>query len=303
MPTRPSITIAIPYYAGRAYLAEAIASVQAQSERDWRLIVVDDAGPEPADELVASYGDERMSYVRNDVNRGLAANWNECIRLARTDLVTLLHADDRLLPEYVSAVLEAAESEPDVAALFTDVVIIGPDGGPSRSFVDWVKRRAVRLPVDHLLGGDRDLAGILSNNYVFCPTLCYRRAIVGSAPFDEHWQMVMDLDLVARLMLDGHELAALREPLYEYRRHRGNATNALTASAVRFEEEITLYRELAVEAAEQGWTRTAKAGRRRRMVRAHLALRAAGDLVRGRPSAARTKAALLRQDLRRRPQP
>ena len=300
MSPRPTITVAIPYYSGRAYLAEAIASVQAQTERNWRLLVVDDAGPEPADELVASYGDERMTYVRNDVNRGLAGNWNECVRLARTELVTLLHADDRLRPGYVAAVLEAAESEPEVAALMTDVEIIGDDGRPSRSLPDWVKRRARRLPVDHVLGGDRDLAGILSNNYVFCPTLCYRREIVGAEPFDEHWKMVMDLDLVAHLLLHGRELAALREPLYEYRRHRANATNALTASAVRFEEEIALYRELAVEAASQGWTRTAKAARRRRMVRAHLALRATVDLVSGRMSAARAKARLLREDLRRR---
>ena len=31
---RPTITVAIPYYSGRHYLAEAIASVQAQTERN-----------------------------------------------------------------------------------------------------------------------------------------------------------------------------------------------------------------------------------------------------------------------------
>jgi glycosyltransferase involved in cell wall biosynthesis len=96
----PTITVAIPYFAGRSYLAEAIDSVRAQTVSDWRLLVVDDAGPEPSGDLVAAYADDRIEYVRNPVNRGLAGNWNECVRRASTDLVTLLHGDDRLAPEH-----------------------------------------------------------------------------------------------------------------------------------------------------------------------------------------------------------
>jgi glycosyltransferase involved in cell wall biosynthesis len=298
MASPPSITIAIPYYSGLDYLADAIASVRDQTVADWRLIVVDDAGPEPCADLVAAYADERMTSVRNAANRGLAGNWNECIRHATTDLVTLLHADDRLAPGYMAAVRVAASAHPDAAAVFTDPRVIGPDGGPARSLPDEIKRLARRPRRDHVVAGDRDLASILANNYVFCPTLCFRRAVVGDAPFDERWRMVMDLDLVARLLLDGRRFAAVRAPLYEYRRHGGNQTNVLTASAVRFEEELALYRELAEHAARRGWTRTARAARHRTMVRVHLALRAALDLAGRRTSAARTKARLLSDDLR-----
>ncbi|MGD9702320.1 MAG: glycosyltransferase family 2 protein [Acidimicrobiia bacterium] len=300
METTPAITVAIPYYAARSYLAEAIDSVLGQSLQDWRLLIVDDAGPEPAADLVASYADDRIEHVRNPVNLGLAGNWNECIRRASTDLVTLLHGDDRLAPGYVAAVVAAAIDHPDVAAVFTDPVVIGEDGRPARSLPDAVKRLARRPRTDHVVDGDRDLASILANNYVFCPTLCFRRSVVGERPFDERWKMVIDLDLVARLLLRGERLAAVRSPLYEYRRHGGNQTNVLTSSAVRFEEELALYRELAVVAAGQGWQRTARAARRRSMVRTHLALRAGLDLAARRVPAARAKTRLLVNDLRSR---
>ena len=61
--------------------------------------MVDDAGPDPeACELVAGYADDRLTYVRNETNLGLAGNWNTCLRIAETEYVTLFHADDELDP-------------------------------------------------------------------------------------------------------------------------------------------------------------------------------------------------------------
>ena len=52
----PRISFCIPYYQNHQYLMEAIESVRAQSMPDWDLVVVDDCGPEPAEDLVAVAG-------------------------------------------------------------------------------------------------------------------------------------------------------------------------------------------------------------------------------------------------------
>ncbi|UUZ60009.1 glycosyltransferase family 2 protein [Nocardioides sp. B-3] len=135
----PRITFAIPYYRGRDYLSEAIGSVLAQTVSDWQLLVVDDCGPEPADDVVAAFHDPRITYVRNERNLGLAGNWNECVRLTTTPPVTILHGDDRLLPDYAARVLAAAEAQPGVTVLFTDTVNIDGDGAPTRTPADIVK--------------------------------------------------------------------------------------------------------------------------------------------------------------------
>lgn len=295
---RPAITIAIPYFSGLTYLREAIESVLAQTRPDWEMVIVDDAGPEPADALVADLGDPRITLHRNERNLGLAGNWNRCIGLAAAPWVTLLHADDLLAARYVESVLAVAERRPSLAAIFTDTDLIDAEGRPTRSLPESVKRFARRPDHDHDVSGDDDLASVLANNYIMCPSLCYRTDLATALPFDTTWRMVMDLDHTANLLLGGHTLHGIRRPLYRYRRHGANQTTSLTATSVRFEEEIALYRALGDRAAAAGWSATARTARRRTTVRGHLAVQVVLDLARGRFPASRRKLALLAADLR-----
>jgi glycosyltransferase involved in cell wall biosynthesis len=301
MATAPAITFAVPYLRNPGYLLEAIESVRAQTIENWEVVVIDDCGPEPADALVQILGDDRIRYIRNETNLGLARNWNECIRQSAAPLVTLLHCDDRLRPTYGEAVLAAAADFPAVAAIFTDAAIIGPDGHPARSLPDFVKRFARRPRVDHTVAADRGLASVLGNNYIFCPSICYRTALVGMQPFDPRWAMVLDLDNIARLLLHDQRLRGIRQPLYEYRRHRSNQTSLLTADATRFSEEIALYREIAAAATSKGWSRSGRVARRRLMVRTHLVVQIVNDVVHAHFRAASAKRVILWSDLRGRP--
>ena len=296
----PRITFAIPYYRGRDYLGEAIRSVLAQTASDWNLLVVDDCGPEPAEDVVAGFDDPRITYVRNERNLGLAGNWNECVRLANTPWVTILHGDDRLLPEYAARVLAAAERRPGVTALFTDTVNIDGDGAPTRTLADIVKGLLPRRKGDHELAGDDDLAGLLAGNYIVCPTMCLRRDLVGEAPFDASLKFVPDWEFTTRVLMEGGRLFAVRTPLLEYRRHGGSETSLQTEDASRFVEEIAFLKQREAELGTLGWTASARSARRRITVRGHLFVLAGLDLARGQRAAARSKWRVLRADLRRR---
>ena len=61
-----------------------------------------------ADREAIVFGDERISYHKNETNLGMVPNWNRQFELAETDLLTLLHQDDCLLPNYV-ALMETAQ--------------------------------------------------------------------------------------------------------------------------------------------------------------------------------------------------
>src|SRR5205823_5588078 len=81
-----TITFAIPYYRGLAYLRRAIESVFGQHSSNWRMLVVDDGSDEPAESLVKQFRDARVSYLRNAATLGMAGNWNRCLDLSQTDL-------------------------------------------------------------------------------------------------------------------------------------------------------------------------------------------------------------------------
>jgi GT2 family glycosyltransferase len=290
------ITIAIPYHAGLAYLERAIASARAQSRLPEAILVSDDGErPEQGAQLVAGLADPRVRHVRAAPGAGMVANWNRCLELAETELVTLLHADDELLPDYCARMADAAAVYPQAAALFCGAKIIDEAGQPHFSFPDWMKGWLTpRGEGSILLAEERGLRLLLHGNFVMCPTLCWRRAVLGERRFMPRWKQVQDLELLSRLLLEGETLVGIRRVAYAYRRHTASATARQSENLLRFREEIALYDALAELTRARGWLGAARAARGKRIIRLHLLFRMALDLVKLRLRRIPAKLKLLR---------
>lgn len=293
--TDACLTFAIPFYSNRLYLERAITSVSRQSNPNWRLIVCDDSGAESGvEELVAACRDERMTYHRNDRNLGMVGNWNRCLDLAPTDLVTLLHADDELLECYAEVMLAAADRYPEAAACFCRAVVINEEGRRRFSFPDFCKRFLV--PGEErtrTYRGEPALRALLRGNFIMCPTLCYRKRILASRRFASAWRFVQDLELTTRLLLEGETLVGLPRVAYAYRRHGGSATTRYTDSLVRFAEEVRLYDRLGAEARARGWCRAGRLASQKAIIHLNLAYCALSDACRLRLRRAGEKTAFL----------
>lgn len=272
----PSITFAIPFYGGRAYLSRAIESVLAQRDPSWQAFVCDNASPEPGiEELVRAVGGGKIGYVRNAANLGMGGNFNRCIDLATTDLVTLLHADDELAPDYGATMREAAARHPDAAALYCRAQIIGPDSQPWFSLADRVKDFINPSTRDEVvLTGEPGLRAVLRGNFIPAPTLCFRKRVLGDRRFPDGYKFVLDLELTTALMLAGDRLVGLPARCYRYRRHADNATEQFTRSQVRFHEESEFYDRMQRLAHARGWAACERIARQKRMVKLQVFYRA-----------------------------
>lgn len=276
----PRITFAMPFYRGLDHLQTAIASLLAQTVSDWEAIVVDDAGPESAEAMVTRFNDPRIRYVRNDTNLGLAGNWNTALSLATTELVTIFHCDDELEPHYAATMIELMARHPRAVAGHCRVRLIDDAGQPTRTLADTVKGWLTpRFRGDLVTEGDRGLRSLVRANWIFCPTMCYRRALVPTHPFDQRWRFVLDLDLMGRLLFDGHSIVGTDTVAYRYRRHADNQTRLLGADFSRHDEELSFAAEVAERARQRGWHATARTARRAPVVRANLFTEAAIALV------------------------
>ena len=277
-----TLTIAIPFYRRRDYLEEAVASVRAQDRADWQLLVVDDGGIEQDVEgWLRDLGDARVAYHRNPRNLGMVPAWNLCLERAEGELVTLLHGDALLLPDYASLVLGLAAAYPAAAAFCCEASIIDAGGEPTFSLADAVKPLfRPRGPGPLVVQGEAGLRAIMAGNFIMCPTLCYRRAALGQRRFDPEWKQVQDLDFTSRLLLDGDAIVCSRRKAYAYRRHAGGTTALQSESRLRFDEEFALFDRVAERARERGWERAARVAGRKWPVRLHLLYRALRATVR-----------------------
>ena len=83
------------------FLAEAIASVRAQTFRDWELILVDDGSSDGSAGIARAAAEEdpriRVLAHPGGANRGMSASRNLGLSDARGEFVAFLDGDDLLL--------------------------------------------------------------------------------------------------------------------------------------------------------------------------------------------------------------
>lgn len=110
----PGSTVVIPAFNSAWSIGRTIASVLAQTWRDFELIVVDDGSTDNVAETVAAFAeaDPRVRMVRQ-ANRGLARARNRGIEEARSDAVALIDADDLWHPRFLEKLVAALEECPD----------------------------------------------------------------------------------------------------------------------------------------------------------------------------------------------
>lgn len=280
------VTFAIPFYQNIEFLEKTLSSVLAQSSSRWRATIVVDGADAPnvpnMPNMIAGIDNNRIRCITNQKRLGMAGNWNRCLDLGETDLVTILHSDDELLPDYAEVMLKAAENNPEAIAFFCNAKIIGPDSRPKFSFPDFYKKLIQPAYGENgllSLSGENGVLRLLHGNFIMCPTLCFRREKLKGRRFSLDLKMVQDMEFTTRLLLDGEVLVGLKSVSYAYRRHQNNATVAYTKNLLRFNEESSLYREIEKKARQRHWMSAAAIAHRKTVIKLNLMYCMIGDFL------------------------
>lgn len=155
---RPLISVVLPVYKPDQHLVTALRSVLLQDlgPAQMQIAVVDDASP--TRDLQALLGQTvsagRIEIYRSDENRGLSGNWNECLRIARGEIVHLLHQDDLVADGFYRRMLPAFASDSSIGMAFCRHAFIDCDDRITRishrerwlagPLSNWLKKIAVR---------------------------------------------------------------------------------------------------------------------------------------------------------------
>lgn len=115
-PRSGRVTVAILAYNRPDYLKESIRSVLDQTYRYFKIIVYDDCSPTDLKPVVDEFPDERISYHRNHVNIGQFANAAQAVDLCDTELLVILHDDDRMFPWALERLAGAVDQHPSICA-------------------------------------------------------------------------------------------------------------------------------------------------------------------------------------------
>jgi glycosyltransferase involved in cell wall biosynthesis len=218
------ISVIMPAYQARAFIEEAIASIQAQTFRDFELIVSDDGSTDGTADLAErmAAGDPRIRVLRQG-RLGVAANGNACLEAARFPWVARMDADDVSLPHRLERLMRAARRAPEVVLWGGYAMLIDARGRHLRE---------VRLGPE----GDEAYRAKLSAGgviYVCGPTSMMRRDLaleVGG--YDAGLEASVDVELMDRMAARG-PVRTIPEVLTLYRLHGCSISSARSAQQHR----------------------------------------------------------------------
>lgn len=258
------LDILVPFWGDPALLRETVRSVLAQRNDDWLLTVVDDAYP---DETVGAWltelADPRVRYVRKPVNEGITANYRTCVSLATQDVVVILGCDDVLAPTYVDVVAAAHARFPDAAVIQPGVEIIDETGTVVRPLADRIKQQVVRPRArgPRLLAGEQLATSLLHGDWLYWPSLAFRRDVLAATDFRDGMPLIQDLAVVMDIVTAGGSLLLEPTVCFRYRRHRASASSASLLDGRRFAGERDYFRLAAAQVRAVGWRRAERAAR------------------------------------------
>ena len=112
MTGRPLVSCVVPVFNCERYLADAVASIEAQTWRPIEIIIVDDGSTDATPSVIARMG-ERVRALRQD-NAGPATARNRGARAAQGDFIAFLDSDDEWLPEKLSVQMARFNARPDL---------------------------------------------------------------------------------------------------------------------------------------------------------------------------------------------
>lgn len=92
------VSIIMPSWNTGRFIAESIQSVINQTYSNWELLIVDDCSSDNTDEIVTSFNDNRIRYLKNEKNSGAAITRNRALREAEGEWIAFLDSDDLWAP-------------------------------------------------------------------------------------------------------------------------------------------------------------------------------------------------------------
>jgi glycosyltransferase involved in cell wall biosynthesis len=148
----PLVSVVIPTYNHARYLGRALQSVLDQTYTNWEVIVIDNHSTDNTDEVIASFMDPRVTYLKIHNNGVIAASRNAGIRAAKGKWIAFLDSDDWWANDKLQVCFDCIDEKVDL--IYHDLVIIHDQSRPFRQ--KKVKAWQVKAPVlkDLLLRGN-----------------------------------------------------------------------------------------------------------------------------------------------------
>ena len=123
------VSIITPVYNASRFIDETIKSVQAQTYKEWEMILVDDCSTDNSYDIIKKYSkdDERIKYIKLEKNSGAAVARNTAIANSKGRYIAFLDSDDIWYEDKLEKQINFMKDK-NIGFSFTSYELMSEDG-------------------------------------------------------------------------------------------------------------------------------------------------------------------------------
>lgn len=215
----PLVSIVVPVYKVELYLHRCLDSIVAQTYSPLEVILVNDGSPDGCGEIIRQYEAE-WPFIRSiwQENSGVSVARNVGIASATGKYLALIDSDDYVEPDFISALVHAAESGNAEVAV-------------CNFFIDFPNGLKIPFPLMTLqkkMTGEK--AAQISLKLLSIPTFSwnklYRRDLFTDSGISFPSIYYEDLAIASKVLSRAKRVAIRHKPLYHYCLRRSGAVGS-----------------------------------------------------------------------------
>ncbi len=229
MSRRPLVSIILIFLNEEKFIAKAIASILAQTYKNWELLLVDDGSTDQSSAIARSYTEkfsQQIKYLEHQghQNLGMSASRNLGIDRAVGEYIAFIDGDDIWLPKKLEQQVAIMETQPDAALVCGRTKWwYGWTGKPEDEQRDFIQK--LDIPLNSLTKPPAVLLLFLRDEWAsLCDILVRREAIKAIGGYEDSFAgMYEDQVFHAKLCLN-FPVYVSSECWYLYRQHNQACT-------------------------------------------------------------------------------
>ncbi|MGV3011421.1 glycosyltransferase family 2 protein [Streptococcus thoraltensis] len=216
------VNILLSTYNGEKYLSEQIESIQAQTFKDWNLLIRDDGSKDNTTSIIREIAeeDDRIRFINDGQNEnyGVIKSFYHLVKFEKADYYFFSDQDDVWLPEKLEITLQRGQKEnPDKPLLvYTDLRVVNEN-------LEILQESMIKAQSHH---ANTELVQELTENTVTGGTMMINKALA------DKWQVYENLLMhdwyLALLAASLGKLVYIDQPTQLYRQHEANVLGART---------------------------------------------------------------------------
>lgn len=212
----PLISVIMAVYNGEKYLDAAIRSIIHQTINNFEFIILDDGSIDSTPSIISKYvkSDNRIIFIRNKENLGLASSLNKAISISKGKYIARMDADDISLPTRLETQIKYLEKNPNVMVLGGSIIKIDENN----YFI-----KHINMPTDRIIIRWNIMMG---GPVVMHSTVMFRKAFFKKYGLYKEIRTSQDRELWTRMLKDEFlEIANVEKVILFYRVHKSNISN------------------------------------------------------------------------------